>query len=116
VCDRFYDATVAYQGAARGLNLSRIRLLNDIATAGLKPHLTILLDLPPKQGLKRARTVKGRGDRLENEGLEFQHRVRHGYLRLARKEPARIKIVRVQPCVEDTQDRIRQIISRKVGL
>ena len=118
VCDRFSDATVAYQGAARGLDRETILLLNRIATRGVMPHLTLILDLPPRQGLAKAKARRslGQGDRLENEGLRFQERVRRGYLALAKREPRRVKIVRVQPTIEETQKLIRQIICRKMGL
>jgi dTMP kinase len=99
VCDRFADATVAYQGYGRGLDLKLIRTINRVATGGLTPDLTILLDLDPREGLRR---VRERGqvplpesllDRLEAEALEFHDRVRKGYLQLAREEPPRFQII-----------------------
>ncbi len=99
VCDRFADATVAYQGYGRGLDLKLIRTINRVATGGLTPDLTILLDLDPREGLRR---VRERGqvplpesllDRLEAEALEFHDRVRKGYLQLAREEPHRFQII-----------------------
>lgn len=111
VCDRFTDATLAYQGHARGLGKTA-PILNKLATGGLTPHLTLLLNVPPDQGLERARKAKTVPDRLENEGLEFQKSVQKGYLQLAKKEPRRIKLVNVQLTVEATQNIIRQIINR----
>ena len=113
ICDRFADATMAYQGYARKLPLDLIQRLNHIATNGLKPALTLLLDLPPKIGLKKAWKAKPhqkRGDRLEKEGLAFQQRVRQGYLALAKKEPHRVKRVKVEGSIPATQNNIRQIV------
>ena len=86
VCDRFTDSTLAYQGYGRGLDLEKIRLLNHLATSGLQPHLTLWLDLPPEVGMAR----KGIPDRLEQERLEFHHRVYQGFQVLAASEPQRI--------------------------
>jgi dTMP kinase len=97
--DRFADATVAYQGYGRGLDLELIRMMNRTATAGLVPELTILLDLDPREGLHR---VRARGqvllpepvlDRLESEDLAFHDRVRTGYLALAGDEPHRFHVI-----------------------
>ena len=112
ICDRFTDATIAYQGYARKIPMRTIYQLNHIATGGLRPQLTILLDLPVQMGLHKAkiRSKKGRGDRLENEGLLFQNKVRKGYLALAKKEPRRIKLVRVQPSKKATQEKIQKLV------
>ncbi len=92
LCDRFADSTTAYQGAGRGIAPETLRDLHDIATGGIWPHVTILIDLDPRIGLKRARN-RGREDRLEREAIEFHQRVRDGFLRLAAEEPDRIHIV-----------------------
>lgn len=113
LCDRFTDATMAYQGHARGL-VKAASLLNKLATGGLSPNLTILLNLPPKEGLKRAAGVKSTTDRIENEGLAFQKAVQKGYLDLAKKEPRRIKVVEVRPTMEETQGIIRNLIKRSL--
>ncbi len=81
VCDRFTDSTLAYQGYGRGLDLDGIEALNEWATDGLRPELTVLLDLDPLVGVRRA-TGQG-ADRLEAEGAEFHARVRAGFLALA---------------------------------
>ncbi|RJO61224.1 MAG: dTMP kinase [Dehalococcoidia bacterium] len=91
VCDRFYDSTMAYQGYGRGLDLDMIKQLNEISTDGLKPSLTILLDIPAAEGL--ARKKAGRQDRFEKEELAFHEQVRQGYLQLARGEPKRFLII-----------------------
>jgi dTMP kinase len=90
LCDRFCDATTAYQAHARGLDASLVERLNRFASGELVPALTLLLDLPPEDGFAR---VKGRGygpDRLERESLDFHRAVRDGYLRLAGRDPERV--------------------------
>lgn len=99
LCDRFTDATVAYQGTARGLDMRLIRTLNARITQGLKPDVTFLLDCPVELGLARAihrnETGKTKGeDRFEREKKTFHRMVREGYLRLSRKEPQRIVVIR----------------------
>ena len=91
VCDRFYDSTLAYQGYGRGLDLHMIKQLNHLSTDGLKPTLTILLDIPAEAGL--ARKNKKRQDRFEKEKLAFHEQVRQGYLQLARNEPRRFLVI-----------------------
>lgn len=90
LCDRFADATVAYQGYGRGLDLSLIRRLNELATGGIGPDLTLLLDLDPAVGLRRIGRAR---DRLEAEELAFHQRVREGYLALATQNPGRIQVI-----------------------
>jgi dTMP kinase len=87
VCDRYGDSSLAYQGYGRGVNVDRIRAVNELATAGLRPDLTVLLDLPPETGLARQRGEPS--DRFQQEELDFHRRVREGYLALARDEPDR---------------------------
>jgi dTMP kinase len=113
LCDRFTDATIAYQGHARGLK-KEARLLNALATRGIKPDVTILLDSPSSRAFSRAkaRDKNGRGDRLENEGLAFQRRVRQGYLSAARQEPRRVRVVRVQTDKNVTQKIIQKALSK----
>jgi dTMP kinase len=91
IADRFLDSTIAYQGYGRGLERQMLTELNRLCTSGLKPDLTLLLDVDPEEGLRR------RGgelpDRLEKEGLDFQRRVREGYLQIARAEPERMRVI-----------------------
>lgn len=98
VCDRFTDATVAYQGFGRKLDESLINKLIEIASLGIKPDLTILLDCPVEIGIQRAmeRNSKNRhvrDDRFEREAMEFHAMVRKGYLAIAKAEPERVKVV-----------------------
>ncbi len=91
ICDRFTDSTLAYQGYGRGLGLEMINHLNFLATDGIKPDLTILLDMPVVEGL--ARKGKTQPDRFEKQPLEFHEKVRRGYLQMARNEPERWLII-----------------------
>ena len=99
VCDRFFDATLVYQGYARGLDRQLIRQLHQLACSGMTPHLTLLLDLAPEAGLARAwRRIRSdsaheKESRFEKEALGFHQRVRDGYLDLARREPGRFAII-----------------------
>lgn len=89
--DRYIDSTIAYQGYGRGLDISFLEIVNQFCTGGLKPDLTLLLDIDPAEGHKRKK--KDIPDRLEKEGISFQYRVREGYLEIAGKEPERVKIL-----------------------
>jgi len=91
LADRYIDSTVAYQGYGRGLNIEWIEQLNQICTGGLKPDLTLLLDLDPEEAGERKK--KDIPDRLEKEGILFQKKVREGYLKIAEKEPRRVKVL-----------------------
>lgn len=114
VSDRFNDASLAYQGYARGLGVRVVRALDRLICGRTQPQLTLLLDLDPKIALSRAnaREARGRGQqaRFEAEGLEFQERVRAGYLALAHREPGRVKLVRANRAIKDVQADIRQIV------
>jgi len=103
LCDRFTDATYAYQGGGRGLPTAQIDALVQIVHADVQPDLTILLDLPVEVGLARARNRNGADgpDRFETEQHEFFARVRDTYLGLARREPARFRVVDASAAVEE---------------
>ena len=89
ICDRFADSSLAYQGYARGIDIETVKMLNACATHGLKPDLTILLDLPVELGLAR----QTRADRISSEQLAFHQRIRDGYLCLVSSEPQRFVVV-----------------------
>jgi dTMP kinase len=97
LCDRFTDSTLAYQGFGRGLDVEVIRRMDRLATGGLGPDLTMLLDLEPAMGLARCRRDAASDvaprDRIEAEPLDFHRRVREGYRRLAREEPDRFRVM-----------------------
>jgi dTMP kinase len=92
VCDRFSDATLAYQGSGRGMDDATIRSVDAIARAGLAPDLTLLLDVPVERGLARA-SARGAHDRFEQERVDFHERVRGAYLAIARAEPERVRVI-----------------------
>jgi dTMP kinase len=106
VCDRYTDATFSYQGYGSGLGLDAIRTLNEIASMSIKPDLTILLDIESVEGLGRA-SEKG-CDRMEMKAISYHRKVRRGYLKLAKEDPARIKIVPVTGGIKATQDCVRR--------
>lgn len=117
VCDRYADATEAYQGAARRIDRTIIDQMYNVATGGLKPDLTILLDCPAKIGLKRARERNiienkvGVEDRFEQEELEFHERVRRGYLDIAKREPNRVKVIDASGSIEEVhQNIIKEVV------
>lgn len=115
LCDRFSDATLAYQGYGRGLDIEMIRALDRIVCAGTRPDLTILFDIDAAAGIARAHgrnTSRGleAEARFENEAPAFHKRVRQGYLTLAGQEPDRIRIVDASPLPEEVQMNVRAIM------
>ena len=116
ICDRYFDATLAYQGYARGLDTTFIRTLHHLTCQDLKPDLTILLDLSPDIGLARAWKQleagcrSGAESRFEKETIAFHERVRAGYLTLAAAEPDRFKIVDASPNEPQVQKQIIEIL------
>lgn len=111
VCDRFFDSTVAYQAYGRGLEPAFIHKLNAFAVSGYRPDLTLYLDLPVDQAVAR-QVKRSAADRLEGAGQEFMSKVRTGYLELAKKEPARVKLVDASQTVELVRREIKQIVER----
>ncbi|MEA1960562.1 MAG: dTMP kinase [Bacillota bacterium] len=111
IADRFIDSTVAYQGFGRGLDIEFLNNLNQLCTGGVVPDLTLLLDIDPVKAYKRR---KGDVlDRLELEGVDFQTRVREGYLELCHQEPERIKCLDASRSVEKlTEMALKQIYDR----
>ncbi len=110
VLDRFADSSVAYQGFGRELGEKVVSRLNKLATRGLKPDITFLVDVPVKVGYQRKE--KGKLDRMEQEEVKFHERVRDGYLRLARRAPGRIKVVAGEREPMEIQKEIRLLVDR----
>jgi dTMP kinase len=106
VCDRFTDATYAYQGGGRGLDINTIARLESMVQGVLRPALTLILDLPPEIGLQRART-RGDLDRFEEEKIDFFNRVRENYLQRAALEPNRCKVIDASLPLASVQSDIR---------
>lgn len=113
VCDRFSDSTTAYQGYGRELDLGDVLEANRLASGGLEPDLTIVLDIDPVLGLARA-TGQG-ADRLEREDLEFHRRVRAGYLTIAAIEPARVVVVDASGGADEVAERVWAAASPWLG-
>jgi dTMP kinase len=109
VCDRFLDSTIAYQGYGLGVDLGLIRYIGNYAIGGVSPDLTIFLDIPVKDGLKHRRM---REDRIEKRPLSYHERVRAGYLRIAKSEPSRFKVVKLDKEKAVTQGNIRILAGR----
>lgn len=109
LCDRFTDASYAYQGSGRNMGWDKIRALQEFVQGSMTPDLTLLLDLPVETGLTRAgqRSVP---DRFESEEQEFFQRVRQGYLQLAQAEPQRIKVIDASPELQQVQDQIEGVL------
>jgi len=119
--DRFMDASIAYQGYGRKVDLKWVERLNRLASYGIKPDITFLLDCPSDMGLKRAlqriqRLKNKKPDRFEREQIEFHRRVRRGYLALAKKEPQRVMIIDTRQGEEKVFERIRTIVDKRIGL
>ena len=109
LCDRFYDSTIAYQGFGRGLNVQLIKQLNQAATGGLAPDVTVMLFIDPEEGLRRAKGVTGgdgEGDRIEAAGLAFHQRVQEGFAKIAMEEPERVLAVGAAGTIEEIHEAI----------
>lgn len=116
LCDRFYDSTIAYQGYGRGLDLADLHAVTKIATSGLKPDLTLLLDIDVERGLAR-RTGGGlEMNRLDLEAVDFHQRVRKGYHQLAAQEPGRWVIIDGDCPVQDVQESLRKVIATRLEI
>ena len=107
LCDRHTDSTVAYQGYGRQLDLEQIYQLNKIATNGIIPDITFILDIDIDTSLQRI--GKGR-DRMENSGREFFERVRKGYIEISEKEPQRVKLLQGNSPIKDIQNKISDYV------
>ncbi len=121
LCDRYYDATMAYQGFARGLDIGLIEKMHKLLFENLKPDITLLLDLPPEIGLARAwkqietgiRT--GEETRFEEETLSFHKKVRSGYLELAHLEPERFRIIDASKDEHGVREEIIKILDAEIN-
>ncbi|MCK5707154.1 MAG: dTMP kinase [Candidatus Aureabacteria bacterium] len=122
ICDRFNDTTLAYQGFGRGIDINKILMMNEFATKGLKPDLTILIDIDVRKGIERskkrnrAKLLKKELNRMEMESLEFHQRVRDGYLSLSKNEKDRFRIFSgetpLSELFEDVKNEIMKFIEK----
>lgn len=115
--DRYADATRAYQGAGRGFPPELIREVIELATAGLKPDLTLIFDLPVAECVARARRRMHdghKGDRLDSEDISFHTRVRDAYLEIAREDPARVRVIDASGSIEETHARVLDVVMPRI--
>ena len=113
LCDRFSDSTLVYQGLSLGKGLAELTVLRQLcsfATAGLEPDLTLVLDGRP-EGLAKRRELRGVTDRYEQQGLDFQHKLRDGFLTLAKAEPERIKVLNAEGSMEEGAEAVQKAIA-----
>jgi dTMP kinase len=115
LCDRYADSTLAYQGYGHQVNLNQLKVLIDFATGGLKPDLTLLLDLEAEEGLRR-REQGGDWNRLDAYTQAFHRRVRQGFLELASQEPQRWVTIDAGGPPDQVQKTIRQEVARRLGI
>lgn len=111
ILDRFTDSTIAYQGYGHNLDIDFIKGLTDFIAKGIRPDLTILLDVETKEGLKRS-LGSHRKDRMEARGVGYHRKVREGYLELAKDEPDRIKVISTKSSVDKAQRLIREEVEK----
>lgn len=109
VCDRFTDATYAYQGGGRNMEISTIKWLENLVQDSLRPDLTLLLDAPVEIGIERVRE-RGKLDRFESEKIDFFERVRQAYLRRAELYPDRIKLIKADRPLNDVQSALVDVL------
>ena len=119
--DRFYDSTIAYQGYARNLGVESVKWINSYACRNLKPDLTILLDMDPEEGIKRAKERAGNaatlaGDRFDSEKLSFHHAVRNAFLLLAKEDPGRFAVIDANGSIEEVHQKILEAVHVYLGI
>lgn len=116
LCDRFVDSSIAYQGQARGIGIEEVKAINEFAIEGLRPDLTIYLDVDAEVGLNRIKNSKSNRtqDRLELEDIAFHEEVRKGYLQLIKAEPERFVTVDASRSEEEVFEKVWEIVKKKV--
>lgn len=115
ICDRFYDSTLAYQGYGRGIEIEKIKVINELASSGLVPDLTFLIDIPVEEIYRRRKEKYGDLDRMENSGVEFYKRVKHGYLEIA-KSSDRFIIIDGMKKIDEISEQIWYIVFEKLKM
>ncbi len=114
ICDRFVDASYAYQGGGRGIDRDKIKALEEWCLQGFAPDLTVLLDMSVEQGLERTK-LRGEADRFEVEKMAFFENIRKVYLKRAENEPERISVVDASPSIEEVQRTLKGLLDSKFG-
>ena len=111
ICDRFTDSTIAYQGHGRGLNIKNLEMINNIATEGLTPDITFILDIDPGKASERMKTESP--DRMEAGGIEFFQKIRQGYHQIMEQFPYRCIVINAEQSQENISKEINQIIMKR---
>ncbi len=115
ISDRFYDSTTAYQGAARNIGSETVSFLNAFAIDGTRPDLTIILDLPPSEGLARAKKRDdGKTDRMGSQSMEFYEAVRRAFLEIADLEPRRFAVIDSSGSAEESFKKILSAVEERL--
>lgn len=112
ICDRHTDSTIAYQGYGRGEDIEQLTYLNNIATNGMKPDLTLVFDVSTETAQQRVGDEK---DRMESAGIEFHKKVRNGYLEIAKQEPNRVKVVNANKTIEEVFSETKNFIDELIN-
>jgi len=112
ICERFSHATFVYQGYVRGFDLSILKQINKVATGGLEPDLTLILDIDPKIGFSRKSGTSP--DRIEKEDIEFHNKVREGYIKIAHEDPLRMKIINAENSIQHVHLCIKGQVEQKL--
>ncbi len=112
LCDRYLDSTIAYQGFGNGVDVAAIKRIGEFATQGFGPGLTLLFDIQTEKGLARTNAVK---DRIELRSLQYHRRVRRGYLQLAKQEPKRFRVIKVNKAKEEIFEVVRKYADEFLG-
>ena len=115
LCDRFFDSTYAYQGYGRGLDLASLQMITQFATGGLKPDLTLMLDIDVARGIARRVDNNEEMNRLDLEKIEFHERVRQGYFALIEAEPARWRVIDADRPIDVIQAELRELFTALLG-
>ncbi len=118
ICDRFYDSTLAYQGYGRGIDIEKIKVINELASSGITPDITFLIDIPVEEIYRRkmsksTATKKDNSDRMENSGFDFFERVRNGYLEIA-KRSERFIVIDGMKGIDEISQQIWSIVLEKL--
>ena len=111
ICDRFTDSTIAYQGYGRGLNINNLELINTIATDGLIPDITFILDIDPQKSTERLKTVNP--DRMEIAGIDFFKKIRYGYCQIREQNQSRCIVINGEKPQKDISKEIHHIIMKR---
>ena len=111
ICDRFTDSTIAYQGYGRGLNINNLELINTIATDGLIPDITFILDIDPQKATERLKTVNP--DRMEAAGIDFFKKIRQGYCQIREQNQSRCIVINGEKPQKDISKEIHYIIMKR---